>query len=335
MEWFCSDTIKRSKVEIVVRKIMYCGKGKDSTMEKDRINILSHLDCYQASVQLVCKSMNKNYWNMFANSWDFNYNYGRKKIMLTKSYNEYLDSFDFSYLGLSEIEILKSDNNLHTLKQYIDKYKMMVVCTSDGLDTFWHSYVIVGYLDNGLWFLDPYYNELNKTPLVEGSLENELKKATFYCFCENDCFDDLDISTLFKSIRSKEVEIKENIRAILKFGQDISQMNILSELFDYDDIYSCTIIRGLKVVTDGRFQMGYLIEQLRKKELRDDERIRNVCDLFYETGNLWSNVRNAVIRIFYNSKYFDRAKKKIELDISNIILKENTIFDIIKSYRAL
>ena len=119
------------------------------------------------------------------------------------------------------------------------------------------------------------------------------------------CFDDLDISTLFKSIRSKEVEIKENIRAILKFGQDISQMNILSELFDYDDIYSCTIIRGLKVVTDGRFQMGYLIEQLRKKELRDDERIRNVCDLFYETGNLWSNVRNAVIRIFYNSKYFD------------------------------
>lgn len=300
--------------------------------------IFSHMDCYLMAMQLICTAMKKDFSYMFVKSWRFQYDSLQKELVVTNSYDAYAKILDFSYLGITGRKISRQDTNLHALKKYIDTYKVLLVST----DSFycpwhrgysnanvWHCCALVDYSEEGLWCVDPYLKGDNRFLLPLCTLDN----GEIYYYIESDPTEELDIKTVFKKIVSDAEAIKNRIAMIEAYKKDICSIEKSEDLFDFPtDIYLCKITRGLKSIFDGRYQLGYLLEHLYEKQGCEDKDVRQICQLLYNVSDLWQNVHNVIIRLYYDSGRLEKTKMKFETYLTRIIEMEKMILSKIKSY---
>lgn len=300
--------------------------------------ILSRMDCYLLAMELVCRSMKKNFIYMFVNSRRFQYNYFDKSLVVINSYEDYMKQINFEYLGITAHEIPKQDTNFNALKGYLDTYKVLVLSTDSfycpwhrgySQISIWHCCVLVGYDKEGIWCVDPYLKGNEPFLLPNCTLE----QSTVYYYTDSDNVKNINIEILFDRIVADEAILKETIKMIEAYKRDICFIETASDLFDYpQDIYLCKITRGLKSISDGRFQLGYLLEYLYEQQMREDKRIQHIYNLLYDVSNTWQNVHNIIIRLFFDTTRLEKTKDKFETYISKIIETEKRILLEIKSY---
>ena len=299
--------------------------------------IYSHMDCFLMTMELVYDSMQKDFSTMFVNSWRFDYN-PIEKALVVYSFDEYTKKINSEYLGINVKKIAKEDVNLQTLKEYIQTYKT-VVMTIDCADcpwhrgflqaSIWHACALTGSSDQGVWCTDPFIKGYDPFLVQEATLEY----GEFYYYTETKDVKNIEIETLLRSIASKEAVIHEGIKMIEVFKNDICMAETAMELFDFPkDIYLCTITNGLKAISDYRFQAGYLLESLYKKQAYEENRVYQIYKMFYDVSDIWLKVQHMVVRLFYEPKRLEKTKVKFESHISNIIETEKKILSEIKYY---
>lgn len=299
--------------------------------------IYSHMDCFLMTMELVYTSMHMDFTTMFVNAWRFDYNPSNKDLAVY-TFDEYMKMINSEYLEVSREKIAEESVNLQTLKEYIDKYKS-VVMTIDCLDcpwhrgykkaSIWHACALTGYTDEGIWATDPFIKGY-KPFLVPESI---FKDGRFYYYTESKSAKNPDIDNLLQNIIAHENAIKNGIKMMKVFKDDICKTEAVMDLFDIpQDIYLCTITNGLKAVSDYRYQLAFLLESLYEKQEYEEERIQQIYTMFYEVSDVWLKVQHMVVRLFYEPKRLERTRAKIETHISNIMETEKKILSEIKNY---
>lgn len=306
-------------------------------MEKSN-EILLHMDCYLMSMELICNSMHKDFSYLFANSWCFPYDSIGKSLMVSNSFDEYMEKMDFGYLGIKCEKIQSEGNVLNLLKKYIDEYKVLIISTdaihcpwSRGYKkvSIWHNCALIGYSQEGIWCLDPYLIGNDKFIIPE----DLLNEGEFLYYIKTDDAKEISLNILIKDIANKESIINKNIAMMEAYRDDTLQIETAMELFDYpDDIYLCKIIRGLKAISDGRYQLGFLLERLSKKFGYEDEKIREIYSLLFDASSMWQNIHNVIIRLFFDSTRLKKAKGNFVEYMNRILDTEKSVLSEIKSY---
>jgi len=302
-----------------------------------RGGIYSHMDCFLMTMELVYTSMNLDFTNMFINAWRFDYNTNNKDLAVY-SFDEYMNKINSRYLELRQRKIIKEKVNLKTLKEYIDRYKI-VVMTIDCFDcpwhrgyniaSIWHACALTGHNESGILCTDPFIKDYKPFIVPESVFEY----GDFFYYTEESNAKTLNIEKLLNNIISNKNEIYSGIDSIKTFESDVYNSQTASELFDVpQDIYMCTITNGLKAISDYRYQLAYLLEHLCRMEGNKDEKIKNIFAMLYNISDVWLKVQHTIVRLFYEPNRFEKSKAKFQSYINEIIEAETKALSTIEKY---
>lgn len=275
-------------------------------------------------MELVYTSMNLDYTNMFVNAWRFDYDSDSKDLAVY-SYEQYMKMISSEYLEVSRKKIPKEEVTVEKLKEYIDKYKTLVM-TIDCLDcpwhrgykvaSIWHACALTGYNDEGIVCTDPFIKGYETFVIPEDVFEY----GEFYYYTSVDTPKKMDMDGLMKYILSREDSILEGLKMVRVFEEDIRKTENVSDLFDIpQDIYLCTITNGLKAVSDYRYQLAFLLEGLYNKLEKQDEKRKEIYTLLYDVSDIWLKVQHMIVRLFYEPRRLEKTKDKVSTHIMKII----------------
>lgn len=310
---------------------------REETLMQNNVDIQKHMNCIQMNLAFICNSLDRDFSNLFIDSWDFYYKPNNDSFSPGKlSFKQFRklshESLQWQYLGMKAHEIdPKSLLSSNLIARYLEGSKALLLNIS-AFDCPWHRgyrkididhyCLVVGLTEDGYQCTDPYLMG-NRLVSLTRSQSSRGRELIFYNRLTSAARLTVDIlfSEIIKNINNNNIFIMME-----QFRRHFSGLPDATQLYDYpQDIYLCAITRTIKFIADGRFQLSYLIGKLGVAHPKQNQ-INAIYTLLNDSGNTWNHINSLIIKVFYIPRRFEEEKLKITNYLEKVIHTEKEIY---------
>lgn len=108
--------------------------------------------------------------------------------------------------------------------------------------------------------------------------------------------------------------------AFQDFGNDMRYESNLSMMFDSTQVETCTLIRKIREISEGRFGIAYVLKKHDERE--GNKTFTNVFRCFFELGEMWNRLNIILMKLLLSRKINDKYVQAMLQNIKMISEKE-------------
>lgn len=263
-----------------------------------------NLDCFHLSLQYAGEKAGADITPLFVDSWQFCF---EQKLSLADGLMSSVSFCKETILKDSmgiRMEVCFEDMK-ERLQGRLDE--VIAVAFADAYYCPWHRgyfqkhiedhcFCIFGMNEKGFLCKD-YYISTETVLLPWDHFNHGAIKIMFFSFPDEN--KDAAQGQLYKAFRGWVADYKM-FSLMETFAGDLLKVKCVQEIFGgMEDVYLCGIIRGLKMIADGRIQFGYALNKLSLQRTEMRKELIAAARRLYDFGREWEKMNGSIIKLYY------------------------------------